>query len=344
MLVLGTTTKSIKQNDELMPLGSLVTLGLQGKDFTDKGIYWSLPLAHLRYYGDPVTSTSTLSLNKSRVSISQLLQVALGAFLSNWGSDELMAAENLALVVDLVRDCPAGERFSLREDWSSNWLGVLGDAAKDLIQSTEPQRSEYLKLVRAGRRRYQSILAEAEALPPVLGLTLPRGFIEMMKGPEERVRALREFIADTPHIPDVVIQYKIDERWECASTVPSKISMLVISTKRKRDGSHVRYTPMTKYTRWLLRVKDPDLTSGTTSVRSQRQKKHLENVEKLTRRASEIEKMGENVVWVDPNEFPDFANQFKMYNSEAPTGFFDRSHMLENPPTPKAERNATSHR
>jgi len=36
--------------------------------------------------------------------------------------------------------------------------------------------------------------------------------------------------------------------------------------------------------------------------------------------------MGKNVVWVDPNEFPDFANQFKMYNSEAPTGFFDRSH------------------
>jgi hypothetical protein len=102
--------------------------------------------------------------------------------------------------------------------------------------------------------------------------------------------------------------------------------MLVISTKRKRDGSHVRYTPMTKYTRWFLRVRDPDLTSGATSVRSQRQKKHLENVEKLTRRASEIEKMGENVVWVDPNEFPDFANQFKMYNSEAPTGFFDRSH------------------
>lgn len=43
----------------------------------------------------------------------------------------------------------------------------------------------------------------------MLGLTLPRGFIEMMKVPEERVRALREFIADTPHVPDIVIQYKL---------------------------------------------------------------------------------------------------------------------------------------
>lgn len=285
MLVLGTTTKSIKQNDELMPIGSLVTLGLQGKDFTDKGIYWSLPLAHLRYYGDPVTSTSTLNLNGSRMSIFQLLQVALGAFLTDWGNDELMAAETLALVVDLVRDCPPSERFNLGEDWSSNWLGVLGDAAKDLLQSAEPQRSEYLKLFRAGRRRYQSILAKAESLPSVLGLTLPGGFIEMMKGPEERVRALRTITANNPHIADVVIQYEIDGRWECASAIPSESSILVISTKRKRDGSHVRYTPMTKFTRWLLRVKDPDLTSGAKSAINQRRKKHLENVEKLRQRA-----------------------------------------------------------
>jgi hypothetical protein len=93
-----------------------------------------------------------------------------------------------------------------------NWYVKLASRDVTFNKSTEPQRSEYLKLVRAGRRRYQSILAEAEALPPVLGLTLPRGFIEMMKVPEERVRALREFrefIADTPHIPDVVIQYKL---------------------------------------------------------------------------------------------------------------------------------------
>jgi hypothetical protein len=205
MLVLGTTTKSIKQNDELMPLGSLVTLGLQGKDFTDKGIYWSLPLAHLRYYGDPVTSTSTLSLNKSRVSISQFLQVALGAFLTNWGSDELLAAETLTLVVDLVLNCPVGGRFYLRENWSSNWLGVLGNTAKDLLRSTEPQRSEYLKLLRAGRHRYKSILSDGESLPLVLGLTQHEIFIEMMKDPEERVRTLREFIASSRQIADTVI-------------------------------------------------------------------------------------------------------------------------------------------
>jgi hypothetical protein len=102
--------------------------------------------------------------------------------------------------------------------------------------------------------------------------------------------------------------------------------MLVISTKRKRDGSLVRYTSSTKYARWLLRVKDPDLTSGTKSAQSLRQKNYLENVEKLTHRVSEIEKMGENVVWVDPDEFPDFANQFSKYNSEAPTGFFGRAY------------------
>lgn len=78
--------------------------------------------------------------------------------------------------------------------------------------------------------------------------------------------------------------------------------------------------------RWLLRVKDPDLTSGTTSAQSERRKKNLENVEKLRQRASEIEKIGENVVWVDPDEFPDFADQFMMYNSKAPTGFFNRGH------------------
>lgn len=49
------TTTSVKQSDPLIKRGGIITLGLlEGSAGSKEGIYWSLPLAHLRFYGDPV--------------------------------------------------------------------------------------------------------------------------------------------------------------------------------------------------------------------------------------------------------------------------------------------------
>jgi hypothetical protein len=67
MLVLGPQTKEVKQHDELIPTGTLVTAGLQHRTSTTGGVFWSLPLAHIRFYGDPImVRSSTMSETGSR--------------------------------------------------------------------------------------------------------------------------------------------------------------------------------------------------------------------------------------------------------------------------------------
>ena len=83
IVVHGTVTKKIEQNDSLFPIGTMVTVGLESRSDVAKGIYWSLPLAHLRYYGEAVISSRSTGHDASRISIDQLIYVTLGALSVN---------------------------------------------------------------------------------------------------------------------------------------------------------------------------------------------------------------------------------------------------------------------
>lgn len=82
MAIYGSVTRKIEQNDELFPTGTMVTLGLESNLGIDDGIYWSLPLTYLRYYGDPIKSSRSTGHDASRISIDQLFYVALGSLFS----------------------------------------------------------------------------------------------------------------------------------------------------------------------------------------------------------------------------------------------------------------------
>lgn len=80
MIVLGTSSTEIKQHDSLVSPGGVTTIGLQGlHQESTKGVYWSLPLAYVRYCGDPIQVEGSISSDSSRVSLDQFLQVMLGA-------------------------------------------------------------------------------------------------------------------------------------------------------------------------------------------------------------------------------------------------------------------------
>ncbi|RFU28622.1 hypothetical protein B7463_g7722, partial [Scytalidium lignicola] len=84
--VLSSGQKEILLKDELIPVGGILTIGLQ--DMTrkgDSGVRWSLPLAHLRFYGEPVVSSGKISQATERVSVDDFLQVVLGCVLASWG-------------------------------------------------------------------------------------------------------------------------------------------------------------------------------------------------------------------------------------------------------------------
>ena len=104
MVVLGRKTTEVFQKDCLVERGGIVTIGLSGgvcgAADSGEGIYWSLPLASLRYYGDAVEVCRSSMLDATRISISQLQQVAFGALLAEWkDSVSHLEAANIILTV-----------------------------------------------------------------------------------------------------------------------------------------------------------------------------------------------------------------------------------------------------
>ncbi|ETI19685.1 hypothetical protein G647_08698 [Cladophialophora carrionii CBS 160.54] len=80
MLALGSSSNQVvAQKDSLLPNGGLLTLGVKSASLTlPKGVFWSLPLAYLRYYGNSVTVTKTVSDNHGYGSMKDLALIALG--------------------------------------------------------------------------------------------------------------------------------------------------------------------------------------------------------------------------------------------------------------------------
>lgn len=84
MLALGSTTAHVEQKDALIAPGGILTIGLYHTGDTRVGVFWSLPLAHMRYYGEAPVVSRSLATDSSRISFEQLYQVALGSLSAQW--------------------------------------------------------------------------------------------------------------------------------------------------------------------------------------------------------------------------------------------------------------------
>jgi len=70
MIVLGSNSTEVKQNDPVVNPGGIITIGLQGNNLeSTRGVYWSLPLVYVRYYGDPLQSEGLISSDSSCVTM-----------------------------------------------------------------------------------------------------------------------------------------------------------------------------------------------------------------------------------------------------------------------------------
>ncbi|KAK5064650.1 hypothetical protein LTR84_000484 [Exophiala bonariae] len=89
MVHLSSESKTIEQNDPLFQGGGIVTLGLDPVESGDTkaytSIYWSLPLANLRYYGLPVSRCRNISTTeRDRLTMDEFLWVMTTAYLKPW--------------------------------------------------------------------------------------------------------------------------------------------------------------------------------------------------------------------------------------------------------------------
>jgi hypothetical protein len=265
MLVLGACTKQVQQKDPLIAVGGIATLGLEDKQSTEggRGIYWNLPLAHLQFYGDPVSVTRTISSHTAKLSIDQFLQVALGSFLNHWVTSyaELdTAAEVLLLMCETLA---AENRSNLP------WLQVLANPAQVLLASKEQDRRECLQLIKCGCRRYPTFFDDQSNLTePILGLSEPKTLLALIPNKGKRVEVLRSVAPRLSERPSsTVVRYRVNHEYvefgesksewcyECASVVPFTLpthetpsALTNRVPKRLRNGDE---QPVLSHRRWI---------------------------------------------------------------------------------------------
>jgi hypothetical protein len=221
MHVLSENTIDVDQKDDLMT-GSLLTISSYGASDAKDGVYWSLPLSRMQYYSPPVMAERHLASDTSRVSMEEFQIVFLGAFI----------AQSSRICLDEERCCRLIVRIEKHyrkagKDPPSR-LEILANTASRIVESNGPLRTQYLKLLKLGSRRYEQFLKDpCHKLPLFFGLEHFHVLVQSLGDIEDRIKLLRRAaeIRNLDH-NNTIIRYKTersfrgDEVYELASAMP----------------------------------------------------------------------------------------------------------------------------
>lgn len=251
MVVYGGSCVEVKQKDPLFERAALLTLGLQSIQEGSQSVYWSLPLACLQYYGDPVQASRSMGQENSRIIYQQFAFVVLGCLFKAWNSlapnndDGLQWVERLSTVVGLTSSTCG----HAREAW---WLVHLSVAAQEFLDYEISEQRTAHQLMNLGRRFPGFLGLQAVGEPPLFGLAEIKLFVSVLRNDQQRVQCLRRYIYH--HKLDLsrfLVKYRPSAKkskvvW--ASVEPLRR----ISTKRAQDGTVKESDNLPEsYVQWL---------------------------------------------------------------------------------------------
>ena len=217
MSVYEKTPKEIKQEDPLIYIGGILTIGLESSPESDRGVCWSLPLAKFRYYGDPVVATKTLGSRNSRVSFEQLNFVAIGCLSKTWPEPHVNYM-NICSYYSLLWKYAEAHAIKLdKVNHGKSWLNYLGTASQVFLDSyVHGEDMQSLnRLMNFGRRRCESFF-NSQGVPisfetQMLNMTKPKVFIRALKL-NRRLEYLRRIAGNlSGRNTDWIIVYRDDE-------------------------------------------------------------------------------------------------------------------------------------
>lgn len=81
--------------DKLVNSAGLLTIDLHMETEYHHGIYWSLPLADLRFYGGPVMAERSPAIQGNHIFVPELFQVAVGSFTRLWKQNREQPASTI---------------------------------------------------------------------------------------------------------------------------------------------------------------------------------------------------------------------------------------------------------
>ncbi|CAI6230367.1 unnamed protein product [Periconia digitata] len=188
----------IKMKDPLMDRGGILSLGLSATPHSgnteDNGVYWSLSLAHLKYYGPPVKSVRTVE-SDSRITFSQLNLVLHACLLRFW---DLNAQQNLVVSDTICKLVEYLDKAQIPTTFYQTWfLQTLSNGVSDYLDPSPKDKDLKQKLIMLGNRRAKTFLRKAPRTTDsseddcLLGLLNYTALIECLKDHTSRVCLLR---------------------------------------------------------------------------------------------------------------------------------------------------------
>ena len=149
--------KHVAMRDDLVKDGGVLSLGISeaGRQ-EEQSVYWSLSLAHHRFYGEAVKQTRRLNVDGSRLTLSELMLICLGSLLRRWSisPDETHTAFKILLAIAHVY--PKGDNVEFdtgkddtEDDIENGWRAVIEEP---ILQFFRDEKQAILA-VSLGRRR-----------------------------------------------------------------------------------------------------------------------------------------------------------------------------------------------
>ena len=201
----------IHQEDALFSNGGILTLGMNFRgSVMEKGIMWSLPLSHLRFYGEPVSKTRSLGLESERVYFADLKYLVLGAITGNW----FVGSGGLSKVMDFFDALMACWMSNLLEEAEvPQWWELLWEAVQNISKAQGQARENKERLYKLGQRRGLRFLSSSLVqVPQAFGLTSFDIFIKHFTSHEVKIQHVRktlsELIKDEALLHSGFISYK----------------------------------------------------------------------------------------------------------------------------------------
>lgn len=242
MAVLSEVMTRVEQNDSLLN-GSLITFSAHISPATEDsaGVFWSLPMAHMRYYSPPIVSQGRLTSDTSRVSMDEFLIVVLGMVVSPWlrtlCPDVSRCCRLIRLLWNLVQKLPHNTEFPYLE-----WLPMLSEAVDRYLNATGILAQQYSKLLSLGIRSQSGFLGENTPEEPAFGLTNFDSIFALIRDDEidVKIKYLRQLAHSLqPDSEDLIIKYTNEkDTFSAEASSPSNRNM---ESHRALDASRYEY-------------------------------------------------------------------------------------------------------
>ncbi|KAI8633138.1 hypothetical protein F5Y19DRAFT_291497 [Xylariaceae sp. FL1651] len=343
MLVLQSSPTPVRQADPLFSDGGILTIGLHTERPSETGVSWSLPLGHLRYYGNAVVSSKSLTIQGNRLTAIQLIQLSVGCMTRHWELPELTIVQFLVDLWRLVE--PVAHKYSYGTLY---WLGHLAEAVKPLLDQESLDAKVGIRLMRLGARRCPNFLApknmtsghpahqqagvERCAMPRLFGLSHFNVFTKLLTQSEDCVHYFRELVLD-PSLSRFsnrlfIIRY-ISPRSESGDAYYEYATALPIqreSRKRSHDGRQQTILNPARHLRWI----ETDLASA--SGREAYTNKRLEHFmsegqDSFPYRRDLISASDKTMQWMGTREdFSDYGILYHIITEQNVSDFNDFNH------------------